>query len=100
MDTVYPFQGGKLCILNILFSEEKRQQNSVTIIIRCVKKEKKGIIYIRLKIYGIFLQGCWRDNSAKNGCPPGRKTLARNTGGRDFLSTLYPLERVLHAGSN
>lgn len=41
MATVYPFQGGKLCILNILFSEEKRQQNSVTIIIKRVKKEKR-----------------------------------------------------------
>lgn len=90
MATVYPFQGGKLCILNILFSEEKRQQNSVTIIIKRVKKEKKGIIYICLKLYGIFLQGRRRGNSDKNGCPPGRKTVARNIGGRDFLSTLYP----------
>ena len=90
MDTVYPFQGGKLCILNILFSEEKRQQNSVTIIIKRVKKEKQGIIYICLKLYGIFLQGFRRGNSDKNGCPPGRKTVTRNIGERDFLSTLYP----------
>lgn len=74
--------------MKIYCSVKKSQQNNVSII-KCVKKEKKGIIYLGLEIYGIFLQRCNKDNNDKNGCPPGRKSVARNTGGRDLLFTLF-----------
>lgn len=51
------------------------------------EERKKGITYIGVKIYEILLQGCKKENS-KNGCLPGRKTVPRAPGGRDFPLSL------------